>query len=288
MTEQTRATAPAVTGTILHVRRPRRGWFDLGMGEWWAYRDLLIALVWRNVSVRYKQSLIGVTWAILKPVMQMVVFSVIFGRLANLPSDGYPYPVFLYAGLLPWTYFSTTIMSATGSLIAGGNMINKVYFPRIFLPFSYMFTSLVDLLLAMLVLFGMMFWYRADMVLGPRMFLFPVFLMPAVLFAGGLSLWLSAVAVRYRDVTHLVPYLLQIGMFVTPVVYAVQLLPPRYQWVLQLNPMTGVIEGFRWSLLGKPVTGWGWLMAGFGLALVLLVAGMIFFRRQERTLADVV
>ncbi|MGD9781862.1 MAG: ABC transporter permease [Kiritimatiellia bacterium] len=271
-----------------YVRRPRTGWFDLALGELWDYRDLLATLVWRNLAVRYKQSVIGIAWAILKPVMQMVVFSVVFGRLANLPSDGIPYPVFLYAGLLPWTYFSSTITSASGSLIAGGNMINKVYFPRMVLPFSYLFTGLIDLALSMLVLFGMMAWYQADIAFGARMLLFPAFLLPAIAFAGGLSLWLSATAVRYRDVHHLVPYLLQIGMFVTPVVYAVNLLPARFQWLLQLNPMTGVVEGFRWSLLGKPMEGWGMMGGGFLIGLLLLFSGMVYFRRVERTMADVI
>ena len=275
-------------GNMEYVRRPRTGWFDLALGELWDYRDLLGTLVWRNLTVRYKQSVIGIAWAILKPVMQMAVFGVVFGRLADLPSDGIPYPLFLYAGLLPWTYFSTTITSGTGSLIAGGNMINKVYFPRMILPFSYLFTSLIDLALSMLVLFGMMVWYRADMVFGPQMLLFPAFLVPAIVCAGGLSLWLSALAVRWRDIHHLVPYLLQIGMFVTPVVYAVKLLPARFQWLLQLNPMTGVVEGFRWSLLGKPVAGWGMLGLGFLLSVLLLVSGMVYFRRVERTLADII
>jgi len=273
---------------IEYIRRPRSGWFDLALGELWTYRDLLWTLVWRNLTVRYKQSLIGIAWAIIKPVMQMIIFSVVFGRLARMPSDGFPYPVFLYAGLLPWTYFSSTISSASGSLLAGGNMINKVYFPRMILPFSYLFTSLVDLALSMVVLFAMMFWFRADIVFGSHMLLFPFFLIPAIAFAGGLSLWLSALAVRYRDIHHLIPYALQMGMFVTPVVYAVNLLPKTYQWVLQLNPMTGVVEGFRWSLLGKPVQGWGCIAIGFLLSFVVLLSGMIFFRRVERTLADLV
>ena len=271
-----------------YVRQPRRGWFDLALGELWAYRDLLGTLIWRNLTVRYKQSALGIAWALLKPVMQLLVFSLVFGRWADLPSDGVPYPVFLYAGLLPWTYFATTISSASGSLLAGGNMINKVYFPRMILPLSYLFTSLIDLLLAMGVLAGMMLWYRAGMDFGLRMLLFPAFLLPAVVFAGGAALWLCAFAVRYRDIHHLVPYLLQIGMFLTPVVYAVKLLPERYQWLLRLNPMTGVIEGFRWALLGKPVEGWGQMGGGFVLALALLVSGMVYFRRVDRTLADVV
>lgn len=275
-------------GTIEYIRRPRTGWFDLALGELWSYRDLLGTLVWRNLTVRYKQSVVGAAWAVLKPVMQMVVFSVVFGRFANLPSDGYPYPVFLYAGLLPWMYFSSTITSASGSLIGGGNMINKVYFPRMILPFSYLFTGLIDLALSMSVLFGLMAWYRADLVFGPQMLLFPVFLLPAIVFAGGVSLWLCATAVRYRDIHHLIPYLLQIGLFVTPVVYAVKLLPERFQWILQLNPMTGVIEGFRWSLLGKPVAGWGMLGCGFLAAILLLLSGMIYFRRVERTMADII
>lgn len=273
---------------IEYIRYPRRGWLDLALPEIWTYRDLLWTLVWRNLTVRYKQSAIGIAWAIIKPVLQMIIFSVVFGRLANLPSDGYPYPIFLYAGLLPWTYFSTTITSASSSLLAGGNMINKVYFPRMILPLSYLFTSLVDLLLAMLVLFGMMAWYHAEMTFGFRILLFPVFLIPAVLFAGGLSLWLSALAVRWRDIHHLIPYLLQLGMFITPVVYAVEMLPPKFQWILQLNPMTGVVEGFRWALLGKPVDGWGMMLLGLGLAVGVLFSGMIYFRRVERTLADVV
>ena len=151
-----------------YSRQPDRGWFDLALGELWTYRDLLWTLVWRNLTVRYKQSAVGIAWAVIKPVLQMLVFSVVFGRLAGLPSEGMPYPVFLYAGLLPWTYFSSTITSASGSLLAGGNMINKVYFPRMILPFSYLFTSLIDLFLAMLVLLAMMFWYRADMTFGPQ------------------------------------------------------------------------------------------------------------------------
>lgn len=274
--------------TVEYIRHPRRGWFDLALAELWTYRDLLWTLVWRNVAVRYKQSAIGIAWAIIKPVMQMVIFSVVFGRLANLPSDGYPYPVFLYAGLLPWTYFSTTITSASGSLIVGGNMINKVYFPRMILPLSYLFTSLLDLLLSMTVLFGMVFWFRAEINLGPQMLLFPLFLIPAVLFAAGLSLWLSAIAVRWRDVQHLIPYLLQMGMFVTPVIYAVKLVPPSFQWLLALNPMTGVVEGFRWALLGKPFAGWGMMWVGVLISVLILLSGMIYFRRVERTLADIV
>ena len=273
---------------VMYVRRPRTGWFDLALDELWAYRDLLFTLMWRNLTVRYKQSAIGIAWVILKPVLQMLVFSVLFGRLANLPSDGVPYPIFLYAGLLPWTYFATTITSGTGSLLAGSNMISEVYFPRMILPLSYLFTSLIDLALSLSVLLGMMVWYRADMVFGPQMALFPLFLVPAIALAGGLSLWLSAIAVRYRDIHHLVPFLLQIGMFVTPVVYAVNLLPESYQWLLQLNPMTGVVEGFRWALLGKSVSGWGIMGAGFGLAFLILLTGMIFFRRVERTVADVI
>ena len=273
---------------VTHIRRPRSGWFDLALGDIWAYRDLLGTLVWRNLTVRYKQSVIGIAWAILKPVIQMLVFSVVFGRLANLPSDGVPYPIFLYAGLLPWTYFTTTVTSATGSLLAGSNMISKVYFPRMILPLSYLLTGLIDLALSMLVLFGMMAWYRADMVFGPQLLLFPVFLLPAMVFAGSLGLWFSALAVRYRDIHHLVPYLLQLGMFATPVVYAVNLLPGGFQWLLQLNPMTGVVEGFRWALLGKSASGWGWMGLGFALALAGLLSGMIFFRRVERTLADVI
>ena len=269
------------------IRHPRRGWLDLALGELWAYRDLLATLAWRNLTVRYKQSLLGIAWAVIKPVFQMVIFSVVFGRLADLPSDGYPYPIFLYAGLLPWTYFTTTITSASGSLLGGSNLIHKVYFPRMILPFSYLFTSLIDLLLAMLVLFGMMGWYRAEMSFSWAMLSFPLFLIPAVAFGGGVSLWLSAAAVRFRDIHHLVPYLLQLGMFVTPVVYAVNLLPAGFRWVLQLNPMTGVVEGFRWALLGKPVEGWAMIFAGFGLAGVALVSGMIYFRRVERTLADI-
>lgn len=276
------------TREILYVRRPRTGWFDLALDELWAYRDLLFTLMWRNLTVRYKQSAIGIAWVILRPVLQMMVFSVLFGRLANLPSDGVPYPVFLYAGLLPWTYFAGTITSGTGSLLAGSNMISKVYFPRMILPLSYLFTGLIDLALSLIVLFGMMVWYRADMVFGPQMALFPIFLVPAIALAGGLSLWLSAMAVRYRDIHHLVPYLLQIGMFITPVVYAVNLLPESYQWLLQLNPMTGVVEGFRWALLGKSVSGWGLMGAGCGLAFLILLTGMIFFRRVERTVADVI
>ena len=275
-------------GKTEYVRRPRQGWFDLALGEIWIYRDLLWTLVWRNLTVRYKQSVIGIAWAIIKPVMQMVVFSLVFGRLAHLPSDHIPYPVFLFAGLLPWTYFSSTISSASGSLLAGGNMINKVYFPRMILPFSYLFTGLIDLLLSMFVLFGMMAWYHADMVFGFQMLLFPVFLLPAIAFAGGLSLWLCALAVRYRDIHHLIPYLLQIGMFVTPVVYAVKMLPAHYQWILQLNPMTGVIEGFRWALLGKPAQGWGMMGLGFMVSILILYSGMIFFRRVERTVADII
>lgn len=273
---------------VHYVRRPRSGWFDFALPELWAYRDLLWTLMWRNLTVRYKQSVIGVSWAILKPVLQMVVFSAVFGRLAGLDSEGYPYPVFLYAGLLPWTYFSSTVTSATGSLLAGSNMIGKVYFPRMVLPFSYLLTGLIDLLLAMGVLIILMGFYHAQLSFGPQMLLFPVLLIPAIVLAGGLSLWLSALAVRYRDIHHLVPYLLQIGMFVTPVVYAVNLLPPGYRWLLQLNPMTGVVEGFRWALLGKPVEGWGMLGLGFLLALLILLSGMMLFRRVERTLADVI
>ena len=269
----------------LTVIEPSRGWRLLDLREIWAYRELLWVLATRDVRVRYKQTVLGAGWAILRPLLTMAVFTLVFGRLARMPSDGYPYAVWVYAALLPWTFFAAAVGSASQSLVGSANLISKVYFPRLIIPLSSIGAAFVDLLVSTLVLFLLMAWYGVGWT--PNLASGPLLLIAVVFTALGVGTLLSALTVSYRDFSHLVPFLLQIWMYVTPVVYPVSLVPERWRWLLYLNPMSGLSEGFRSAFLGRPFD----LSAIFlsaGVSVGLFGAGVAYFESVERQFADVI
>lgn len=266
--------------------RPSKGWVSLKLGDVWEYRELLYFLTWRDVKVRYKQTALGASWAILQPFLTMVVFSLFFGRLADIPSEGVPYPIFAYTALLPWTFFATGMAMSSQSLVQSSNLITKVYFPRLTIPIATVFSSIVDFALAFLVLVGMMLFYG----IAPTMNVIwlPVFLLLAFVTALGVGLWLSALNVQYRDVRYVIPFLVQFWLFATPIAYPSSLLNGIWRTIYGINPMVGVVEGFRWALLGTDSTP-GPMMTMSGIAaLLLLVSGAFYFKRMEKTFADVV
>lgn len=274
-------------GRPVEVIRPQHGWAGLGLRELWRHRELLAFLTWRNVLVRYKQTLLGAAWAILQPFFLMVVFSIAFGRLAKIPSDGIPYPVFAYAALVPWTMFASGLTQASNSLVGSSSLLSKVYFPRLAVPAAAILGSIVDFLAAFVVLIGMMVYYGRY----PRVeaiAVVPALVLLAAATALGAGLWLSALNVRFRDIQYVVPFIVQLWLFASPVVYPASLVDGAWHTVLGINPMATVVEGFRWALLGSgPAPGWMALVSAV-VAVVLLVSGTLWFRRSEATFADVV
>ena len=268
------------------VYEPTRGWLSLRLNEIWQYRELLYFLTWRDVKIRYKQTALGVAWAVLQPLITMVIFSVIFGQLASLPSDGIPYPVFSYAALLPWGLFSGALQRAGTSLVANSNLITKVYFPRLVIPFSAVAAGLLDFLIAFVVLMGLMLFYKIQ--LTWMILTIPLFMLLAVLTALAVSLWLSALNVQYRDVQHIIPFMIQAWMYASPVAYSAGLIPTGpWRIIYGLNPLAGVIQGFRWALLGASPPD-ELLIVSVVIVFILLTSGLYYFRRMERTFADVI
>jgi lipopolysaccharide transport system permease protein len=265
---------------------PSRGWAALKVGELWHYRELLYFLAWRDIKVRYKQTAIGAGWAVLQPLATMAIFTLIFGKLAKMPSDGQPYPIFAFAGLLPWNYFSQAITRSGTSLVGNAGLISKVYFPRLLVPLSAVVAPLVDFAVAFLALVGMMIWFSIEPTW--RWLFLPPFLTFAAISALAVGLWLAALNVRYRDVAHTIPFLVQIWMFASPVAYSASLVPERWRPLYSLNPVTGVIEGFRWCLLGTGTLDVKALALSAMTVFVLLWGGLVFFKRIERTFADIV
>jgi lipopolysaccharide transport system permease protein len=266
--------------------RASPGWAPLNLRDLWAYRELLYFLTWRDIKVRYRQTVLGAAWAIIQPLFMMVVFSIFFGRFAKVPSDGMPYPIFAYSGLLPWQLFSTALTSASTSLVEHGRVITKVYFPRLIVPASAVLASLLDFAIAFSILIAMMLFYgfapsRAAASL-------PLFLMLAAATALGVGFWLSALNVQYRDVRYTLGFLIQLWLFATPVAYPSSIVPERLRAVYGLNPMTGVVEGFRWALLGKGQAPGPMLWVSTAAVAAIFVGGLFYFRRMERTFADVV
>jgi lipopolysaccharide transport system permease protein len=278
-------TAPPAGADVLIIQ-PSRGWLKLNLGELWNYRELLYFLVWRDVKVRYKQTALGAAWAILQPFMTMVVFSVFFGRLAKIPSDGVPYPVFAFTALLPWQLFAYALAESSNSLVASQNLITKVYFPRLVIPIAGVLAGLVDFAIAFVVLLGLM-WYFG-IVPTAAVALLPLFVLLAIMTALAVGLWLSALNVKYRDVRYTIPFLTQFWMFVTPVAYPSSLVPERWRALFGLNPMAGVVEGFRWALLGKAHSPGPLLIVSIAAVVALLIGGLMYFRRTEATFADIV
>jgi lipopolysaccharide transport system permease protein len=276
-------------GTRRPVRRlqPSRGLIPIDLRELWGYHELLYYLVWREIKARYKQTFLGVSWAILRPVVLMIVFAAIFGGLAGIDSGtDVPYPLFLYAGLLPWTYFQSSLIAGSASLLNNSALISKAYFPRPYAPLAAVTGPLVDFALALTVLLGLFVWYQR----APswHVVFLPLFLLLALTVSLGVGLWLSGPAVRHRDIGFALPFVGQIWMYATPVVYPVSLVPEQYRWLLALNPMTAVVDGARWSLLGEPVPDLGVLAISAGFTGALVVLGLFHFRRTERTIVDLI
>ncbi len=267
------------------VIRPLRGWVPVNLGELWASRELLYFLIWREVKVRYKQTVFGAAWAIIRPFFLMAVFTLFFGNLAKIPSEGIPYPLFSYTALLPWTLLSDGVSRSSNSLVQNSNLIMKVYFPRLTLPLAGIIAPLIDFAIAFVILIGMMFYFGYPPTL--QTLWLPVFIILALMTALGVGLWLSAINVQYRDIGYAVPFFVQLWLFASPVVYPTSLLPERFQAIYGLNPMVGVIEGFRWALLGTAPPG-NVIVPAVVIVIFLTISGAFYFRYKERTFADVV
>jgi lipopolysaccharide transport system permease protein len=265
---------------------PSKGWVALQLKELWAYRELLYFLVWRDVKVRYKQTAIGAAWAIIQPLFTMIVFSLFFGRLGKIPSDGVPYPIFCYAALVPWTFFSQGLSQASNSLVGSANLIKKVFFPRLSIPIASVTSGLIDFALAFILLLGMMLYY--GILPTVNVIWLPLLVLLTLVTSLGVSLWLSALNVYFRDVHHITPFLTQLWLFATPIAYPSSLLSEPWRTLYSINPMVGVVEGFRWALLGTETAPGPMLIVSSVASLTLLVSGTFYFRRLEKTFADVV
>lgn len=264
--------------------RPPRGWVPVNLKELWSYRELFYFLTWRQVKVRYKQTALGFAWAIIQPFAMMVVFSLFFGTLMKVSSEGIPYPLFSYAALLPWNLFAQAVTQSSNSLVLDANLIKKIYAPRLIIPLSGVLPPLVDFFIAFLILIGMMIYFGYGPTVGA--FYLPAFIILALMTAAGVGLWFSALNAKYRDVGYVIPFLVQLWLFASPVVYSANILPPRFQVIYGLNPMAGVIEGFRWALLGAEPPG-VLIVVSTAIVIVILVSGLFYFRRVEKTFADV-
>lgn len=280
-------TVPTQADEKITLIKPLRGWVPLNLRELWDYRELLFYFTWRDIKVRYKQTLLGASWAILQPLFSMVVFSIFFGRLAKMPSDNIPYPIFSYAGLLPWTFFANGLTNAANCLVRDSNLVRRVYFPKLLIPTSTVLGGLVDFALAFVILIGMMIYYRLYPTASTILWL-PFFLLLSLITALGVGLWLAALNARYRDVRFVVPFLTQFWMYATPVVYPASLLDQPWRTIYGLNPMVGVVEGFRWVLLNRGHA--PGVMVGISsiTAVLLLISGAFYFRRMEKDFADVI
>lgn len=281
---------PISTGSRI-VLEATHGWRSLHLQRIWHYRELLYFLVWRDIKVRYKQTIIGLFWVILQPLTSMLIFSVIFGWLLQVPSNGAPYPIFVFAGLLPWQYFAASLTRASNGLVDNAGLVTKIYFPRLILPLTGVISGLIDLAAGFVVLLGLMLFYQ--IALTPAVILLPVLVLLAMLTALGFSLWLSALNVRYRDIRQLIPFIIQVWMYATPVIYSSQIVPERLRFLLSLNPMAVVVEGFRWVLLGQQMTeiqpvNWMFVIISISVTTIVLLGGVIYFRHTERTFADII
>ena len=268
------------------IFEPRKSLLHLDLKAIWEYRELLFFLVWRDLKVRYRQTIIGIGWVVLQPLMTMALFTAVFGNFAKIPSDGVPYPIFTYSALLPWNLFATSLTRGTESVVGNAQLISKIYFPRLLLPISGILSPTVDFAISFVILAVMMIWFRTLPTWG--VLALPFFLILALLTALAVGLWLSALNVRYRDVGHTIPFLVQLWMFASPVAYPVSLVPERWRVLYSLNPMAGVIEGFRWALLGKESPDFEVIVISSMMVTTLLISGVVFFKHTERTFADVI
>jgi lipopolysaccharide transport system permease protein len=279
-------TTLAIPSDLPRTRRePSKGWAFPKLRELWEFRELLFFFAWRDIKVRYRQTVMGVLWAIIQPFFTMVIFSLFFGRLANIPSDGVPYPVFSFAALVPWTFFANALAQASNSLVVNANMVKKIYFPRLALPVATVLAGVIDFALAFIVLLGIMLYY--GLVPTVNMIWLPLFALLALVTSLGVSLWLAAMNVQFRDVRYTIPFLTQAWLFVTPIAYPSSLLSEPWRTVYGLNPMAGVVEGFRWALLGTDTGPGKMIIVSTLVAITLLISGSIYFRRMEQSFADV-
>ena len=266
--------------------KPSTGWLPLDFGELWRYRELIFFLTWRDIKVRYKQAVLGIAWAVLQPLLTMAIFTIIFGVLLNTPSQGLPYPLFALTALIPWQLFATALQRSSISLVGNANLITKIYFPRIAIPLSTIFAALIDFVISFVVLLGVMAFYRVWP--GLMILWLPLFILLSLLTSLAVGLWLSALNVQYRDIQHMVPFLIQVWMYASPIVYPIETIPAGFwRGIYSLNPMVGVIQGFRWALLGgthPDIT----LIISIIVVLILLISGLYYFRRMEKTFADIV
>jgi lipopolysaccharide transport system permease protein len=268
------------------IIEPHKSLLHLDLKAIWEYRELLFFLVWRDLKVRYRQTIIGIGWVVLQPLLTMALFTAVFGNFAKIPSDGVPYPIFTYSALLPWNLFASSLTRGTESVVGNAQLISKIYFPRLLLPISGILSPTVDFAISFVILVGMMIWFRTLPTWG--VLALPLFLLLVLLTALAVGLWLSALNVRYRDVGHTIPFLVQLWMFASPVAYPVSLVPERWRVLYSLNPMAGVIEGFRWALLGKESPDFEVIIISSMMVTTLLISGVVFFKHTERTFADVI
>ena len=267
--------------------KPSRGWVSLRLIDLWEYRELIYFLTWRDIKVRYKQSVLGIMWAVINPFMSMVVYTIFFGTLAKIPSDGVPYPIFSYTALLPWILFSSALSVASRSMVSSGNMISKVYFPRMIVPLASVMSSVVDFFIAFIILIGMMIFYKITPTIA--ILWLPPLILLALISALGVGFWFSALMVRYRDVGYLMPFVTELWKFLTPVVYPASMIPEKWRLLYALNPMTGVVEGFRYALLGTTQSiSLPMILVSSGIAILVLISGLFYFRRMEKQFADMI
>jgi lipopolysaccharide transport system permease protein len=288
------AQSSLTTDENVLILRPTKGLGSLNLRDLWLYRELIYFLIWRDLKVRYKQTLLGAGWAIIQPVSQMVVFSLLFGGLAQLSSEGLPYPIFNYTALLPWGLFSKALTDAGRSLVNNRNMITRIYFPRLVIPLSSVLSGVVDFAIAFLVLIGLIAFYHLnpsynfEFTLTPALLALPIFILLTLITALAASVWLSALNVIYRDVGYILPFMTQLWFFITPIVYSSSEISEQWRFLYALNPMTGVVEGFRWALLGTQTAPGPMILVSSAAALVILISGLFYFRRMERTFADMI
>jgi len=272
--------------TTIYIK-PTKGLAALNLRDLWLYRELVFFMVWRDVKVKYKQTLLGMAWAVIQPVMTMLVFTFVFGSVAKVATDGIPYPVFSFAALLPWGLFEVALNQGSRSLVAHNNMVTKIYFPRLILPMSSVFAGLVDFVIAFVILVGLMFYYQITPAYN-LLWTLPLFIMLAIVTALGVALWLSAINVRYRDVNQALPFLTRFWLFVTPIAYSSEIISGKWQYLYYLNPMAGVVDGFRWALLGTGTGPGPTLWVSTGIAILILITGLFYFRSMEKTFADTI
>ena len=285
ITQGAKRSSSSLEAPLVKIR-PTEGWVALNLHDLWVYRELLYFLTWRDIKVRYKQTLLGATWAIIQPLFTMLLFTLFFGKLAGIPSDGVPYPIFAYAGLLPWTFFSNSVTNSGNSLVGSSNLITKVYFPRMIIPGAAVGAGLVDFAIAFIVLIGLMIYY--GVALTWSIIALPLLVTLTALLALGVGLWMSAMNVKYRDIRYALPFLIQLWMFASPVIYPTSLMPQRWRWVLWLNPLTGIIEAFRSAMFARTEFNWLALGSSAAITFALLIYSGYTFRRMEKIFADVV